>query len=154
MPDITNIDQLERRIALLEQQDAGEWKSLKSSLKVQYEAIRPSNVIKNMLDDIQETVDSETDILHNGAALVSNLIADSLTTGSKNKSIRKWLSLVLFSVATFFVSRHREEIEEGGEKLLDYVSDQLKKSKERLEKNVAPRSEVEQDDNESSEIEN
>jgi hypothetical protein len=129
MPDISSYDQLEARIALLEKQQAGEWKELKGRLKDQFEAIKPSNIIHHFVGDIKETIGHEADLLHNGAALASNLIADALTAGSKNKSLRKWFALVLFSVATYFVSKHREEIAEEGKKLLDYLSEQLKKPK-------------------------
>lgn len=138
MNQIKDIEQLRAKVLVLEQQRAAEWKDLRSSVSDQYERLKPANIIRNAIDGLVGPVDSintESDILREGAALASGMLVNSIMSGSKNKSLKKWLTMALFSVATYFISKHREEIVEAGQRVMDFVSDKF----EQMKTNIAAR---------------
>ena len=127
--NVNDIGELRARIKMLEAQRKDEWKAIKGRVTHQYEQLKPSNLIHNAFSSMAETLDSDADILKEGAALASGLLVNSIMSGSKNKPMKKWLTLVIFSVASYFISRHKDDIVEAGTKFSDYIGDRLRKAK-------------------------
>jgi predicted PurR-regulated permease PerM len=129
MYQIKGIDELQARVKLLEQQRAAEWKGMKSQVRDQYERLKPANLIRSAFDGLAESIDPNSDILQEGAALVSGMVVNSIMSGSKNKPLKKWLTLLVFSVASYFLAKHREEITEAIQKALKQVSEKIRPGK-------------------------
>lgn len=147
MYNIKSIDQLQARVQVLEQQKNTEWKSIKRRVNDQYEALKPANIIHNAFASMADTINTDSDLLKEGAALASGMLVNSLMGSSKNKSLKRWVTLVVFSVASYFISRHREEIVEAGNKVVDFVSERLKKAKSnRAERKRRKEAEAEEDE--------
>lgn len=133
--NIDTIDQLQARVKVLEEQQVAEWKEMKSQVKDQYERLKPANLIRNAFGDLSDNLslnlNPDADILREGAAMASSMIANAILSGSKNKSLKKWLALALFTAATYFITNYREEIIETGNKAVAFVSDRLNNAKVR-----------------------
>lgn len=134
MNDIIDIDQLQARIQELERDQDTQWKQLKDNVKQQYENIKPINLIKNAFSSLTDSIDNESDILKEGAALASGLIANAIMSGSKNKPMKRWVTLALFSAATYLITKYQDEIIEAGHNVMEFVTkkvDQFKANRER-----------------------
>lgn len=138
---IDNIEQLQARVKVLEQQQAEEWLELKSQVHDQYERLKPANLIRNAFGGLSDNLNfnPDGDILRDGAALVSGMIVNSVMAGSKNKTLKKTLSVALFSVAMYFITRYREEIIQGGNNVMDFITDRVDKIKDNIAANMAER---------------
>jgi len=133
--NIDTVDQLQARVKVLQEQQAAEWKEMKSQVKDQYELLKPANLIRNAFGDLSDSLslnlNPEADILREGAAMASGMIANAILSGSKNKSLKKWLALALFTGATYIITNYREEIIDAGNKVVTFVSDRLNNAKVR-----------------------
>ena len=148
MTEITNIDQLQARVQELERDQDIQWKQLKDNVKEQYENIKPINLIKNAFSGLTDNIDSESDILKEGAALASGLIANAIMSGSKNKPMKRWVTLALFSAATYLITRYQDEIIAAGHNVMEFVAkkgDQFKANMERKRKKKEAEEEEEED---------
>ena len=139
MTEITNIDQLQARVQELERDQDIQWKQLKDNVKEQYENIKPINLIKNAFSGLTDSIDNESDILKEGAALASGLIANAIMSGSKNKPLKRWITLALFSAATYLISKYQDEIIEAGQNVMQYVTEKVNRFKENMERKRAAR---------------
>lgn len=149
MTEITNIDQLQARVQELERDQDLQWKQLKDSVKEQYENIKPINLIKNAFSGLTDSIDNESDILKEGAALASGLIANAIMSGSKNKPLKRWVTLALFSAATYLISKYQDEIIEAGHNVMEFVSKKVEQFKANIERKRAAR---EADDEEEEDV--
>jgi ribosome-associated translation inhibitor RaiA len=129
--NVNNIEELRDRLKMLEQQRRDEWQAIKDRVTHQYDRFKPSNLIQNALSSVSETLQKDGDIINEGAALASGLVVNAIMSKSKNKELKKWVNLVVFSLVTYFVTKHREDILEAGEKIVDKISTRLKKMKEK-----------------------
>lgn len=127
--NVNDIDELRERLKLLELQRKLEWQAIKDRVSNQYEQLKPSNLIHNAFSNVSQSLGEDSDILKEGAAIVSGLAVNAIMKGSKNKPLKKWVTLVIFSVVSYLVTKHREDILEAGEKLVENISDRLEKMK-------------------------
>jgi len=125
--NIDSIEQLRDRVKVLEQQQDDQWMELKGAVHDQYERLKPANLIRNAFDGLTDNLNfnPEGDTLRDGAALVSGMIVNTIMSGSKNKNLKKTLSIALFSIAMYFITRHREEILTAGNKVMEFISDRV-----------------------------
>lgn len=133
MYHIKDIDQLRARVQALEQQQATEWKELKSRVHDQYERIKPANLLRTAFEGLTDAQDPQADILKDGAAMASSMLVNTIMAGSKNKPLKKWVTLIVFSIVNYFVTQHRDDIVQAGHKVVDFVSDRLKKVQDKAE---------------------
>ncbi len=139
MYHIKDIDGLRARVQALEQQQAEEWKELRSRVQDQYERIKPSNLLRTAFEGLTDAQDPQADILKDGAAMASSMLVNTIMAGSKNKPLKKWVTLIVFSIVNYFVSQHRDDIVQAGHKVVDFVSDRLKKVQDKAEGRSARR---------------
>ena len=139
MHNINDIDQLQARVQQLEQQQDAMWSGLKNNVHEHVEKLKPANLIKNAFSGITDSIDSEVDILKEGAALVSGLVANALLSESKNKPLKRWITLALFSAATYLVTRYQDEILEAGNKAMQYVTEKVNQFKANRDRKRAER---------------
>ena len=125
MYNIKGIEELRARMQVLELQQGAQWKEMKSGVSDTYERLKPANLIRNAFDGLADTVDPDSDILKEGAAMLSGMIVNSIMSGSKNKPLKRWLTLALFSVASYFIAHYREDIVDAGNKVVSYISDRM-----------------------------
>ena len=149
--NIDTIDQLRARVQVLEQQKAAEWKVMKARVNDQYDRLKPANLIKNAFGDLSDNLNlnQDGDILREGAALASGMIVNAIMSGSKNKALKKWLSIALFSVATYFITRHRDDIVNAGNKVVNFITDKLNNAQTKRAARKA-REEAEEEDYEEA----
>lgn len=144
MTNITDIDQLQARVQELEKEQKEMWIEMRTEVKLQVERFKPANIIKNAFSGVTNSIDSESDILKEGAALASGLIANAIMSGSKNKPLKRWVTLAIFSAATYLITKYQDEIMETGQKLMQYVSDRIERFKEQRQERRAERDEEEE----------
>jgi hypothetical protein len=148
MNEIINVDLLRARILELENDQDTQWKQLKDNVKQQYENIKPINLIKNAFSNITDSIDNENDILKEGAALASGLIANAIMSGTKNKLMKRWVTLALFSAATYLISKYQDEIIEAGHNVMEFVTKKVDQFKANIERKRAAREEKEEEEEE------
>ena len=148
MTEITNIDQLQARVQELERDQDIQWKQLKDNVKEQYENIKPINLIKNAFSGLTDNIDSESDILKEGAALASGLIANAIMSGSKNKPMKRWVTLALFSAATYLITRYQDEIIAAGHNVMEFVAKKVDQFKANMERKRAEKEAEEEEEEE------
>ncbi|HSF88502.1 MAG TPA: hypothetical protein VLA46_03740 [Saprospiraceae bacterium] len=146
MTEITTIDQLQARVQELERDQDIQWKQLKDNVKQQYENIKPINLIKNAFSGLTDSIDNESDILKEGAALASGLIANAIMSGSKNKPMKRWVTLALFSAATYLITRYQDEIIAAGHNVMEFVAKKVDQFKENMERKRAAREAEEEEE--------
>ena len=146
MTEITNIDQLQARVQDLERDQDIQWKQLKDNVKEQYENIKPINLIKNAFSGLTDNIDSESDILKEGAALASGLIANAIMSGSKNKPMKRWVTLDLFSAATYLITRYQDEIIAAGHNVMEFVTKKVDQFKANMERKRAEKEAEEEEE--------
>lgn len=133
--NIDTVDQLQARMKVLEEQQAAEWKEMKSRVKDQYERLKPANLIRNAFGDLSDNLslnlNPDADILREGAAMASGMLVNAILGKSKNKSLKKWVTLAVFTAATYFITNYREEIIDAGNKAVAFVTDRLNNAKVR-----------------------
>ena len=125
--NINTIDQLRARVEELEKEQLAGWMEIKNSVHDTYERLKPANLIRNAIDGFSDNlnISADGDILREGAALVSGVIVNTVMSGTKNKKLKKTLTIALFSVAMYFITQHREEIMNAGNKVVDFVTDKI-----------------------------
>ena len=146
MTEITNIDQLQARVQELERDQDIQWKQLKDNVKEQYENIKPINLIKNAFSGLTDSIDNESDILKEGAALASGLIANAIMSGSKNKPMKRWVTLALFSAATHLITRYQDEIIAAGHNVMEFVAKKVDQFKANMERKRAEKEAEEEEE--------
>jgi hypothetical protein len=149
--NIDTIDQLHARVKVLEEQQAAQWMEMKDQVHDQYERLKPANLIHNAFGDLSDSLslnlNPDADILREGAAMASGMLVNALLGKSKNKSLKKWATLAVFTVATYFITNFREEIIEAGNKAVAFVSDRLNNAKVgRAARKARKEAEAEMDD--------
>ena len=146
MTEITTIDQLQARVQELERDQDIQWKQLKDNVKEQYENIKPINLIKNAFSGLTDNIDSESDILKEGAALASGLIANAIMSGSKNKPMKRWVTLALFSAATYLITRYQDEIIAAGHNVMEFVAKKVDQFKANMDRKRAEKEAEEEEE--------
>ncbi len=146
MTEITDIDMLQARVQELERDQDIQWKQLKDNVKQQYENIKPINLIKNAFSSLTDSIDNENDILKEGAALASGLIANAIMSGSKNKPMKRWVTLALFSAATYLITRYQNEIIAAGHNVMEFVTKKVEQFKANQERKRAEREAEEEEE--------
>ncbi len=146
MTEITTIYQLQARVQELERDQDIQWKQLKDNVKEQYENIKPINLIKNAFSGLTDNIDSESDILKEGAALASGLIANAIMSGSKNKPMKRWVTLALFSAATYLITRYQDEIIAAGHNVMEFVAKKVDQFKANMERKRAEKEAEEEEE--------
>ncbi|MBK8831504.1 MAG: hypothetical protein IPN60_11740 [Saprospiraceae bacterium] len=146
MTEITDIDMLQARVQELERDQDIQWKQLKDNVKQQYENIKPINLIKNAFSGLTDSIDNESDILKEGAALASGLIANAIMSGSKNKPMKRWVTLALFSAATYLITRYQDEIIAAGHNVMEFVAKKVDQFKANMERKRAEKEAEEEEE--------
>ena len=146
MTEITDIDMLQARVQELERDQDIQWKQLKDNVKQQYENIKPINLIKNAFSGLTDSIDNESDILKEGAALASALIANAIMSGSKNKPMKRWDTLALFSAATYLISRYQDEIIAAGHNVMEFVAKKVDQFKANMDRKRAEKEAEEEEE--------
>ena len=146
MTEITDIDMLQARVQELERDQDIQWKQLKDNVKQQYENIKPINLIKNAFSGLTDSIDNESDILKEGAALASGLIANAIMSGSKNKPMKRWVTLALFSAATYLITRYQDEIIAAGHNVMEFVAKKVDQFKANMDRKRAERDAEEEEE--------
>ncbi|MBL0006656.1 MAG: hypothetical protein IPP25_05555 [Saprospiraceae bacterium] len=146
MTEITDIDMLQARVQELERDQDIQWKQLKDNVKEQYENIKPINLIKNAFSGLTDSIDNESDILKEGAALASGLIANAIMSGSKNKPMKRWVTLALFSAATYLITRYQDEIIAAGHNVMEFVAKKVDQFKANMDRKRAEKEAEEEEE--------
>ena len=146
MTEITDIDMLQARVQELERDQDIQWKQLKDNVKQQYENIKPINLIKNAFSGLTDSIDNESDILKEGAALASGLIANAIMSGSKNKPMKRWVTLALFSAATYLITRYQDEIIAAGHNVMEFVAKKVDQFKANMARKRAEKEAEEEEE--------
>ncbi len=146
MNKITDIDQLQARVQELEKEQDAMWKDMRKNAKIQYENIKPVNLIKNAFAGMTDSIDSESDILKEVAALASGLIANAIMSGSKNKPMKRWVTLAIFTAATYLITRYQDEIVKAGQNVMQYIAEKVDQFKENIERKRAAREAEEEEE--------
>lgn len=123
MNHISNLDELENAIRQLELQRDREWLELKDQFSGVLEELRPSNLIKNTVQDLITAPDLKNNLLNTALGVSSGFLAKRLLIGQSNHPIKRLLGVILETVVSNKVSNNSDGIKNIGRFLMDKLFD-------------------------------
>ncbi len=104
------ITDLQEKILFLELKQADEKMQLKDQFNLSYESLKPSNLIKNSLDEFIETTDFKEGIVDTTLSLAAGYLSKKIVFGSTHNPIKLIIGNLVQAGITSLVSRNTDEI--------------------------------------------
>ena len=114
-------DILKEAISLLENKQAKELKLLKEEFHTTYESLKPLNLVKNTLHQVEASPEIKKDILTNTIELATNYLSKKVLTNPVHAPIKKVLGSILQLAMANILDKHSETITNSGENLLKRI---------------------------------
>jgi hypothetical protein len=121
MQNITSTLGLKNAIQLLEADQAVKGELLKEQFKVIYESLRPSNLIKQILQDISSSPFLIDNIFSTGMGIASGFLTNKIFVGKSGSIIRNLLGTVLQFGVTNVVAQHPSAVKSIGEVIMQFL---------------------------------
>lgn len=117
MEPIYTIDQLNQRIKLLETRQDEEWCSIKDEIDDIKENLKPLNLIRNTVAEINETVGFKSSLAQSAMSIGLGFLAKRFIVGKSDSMFKGILGSIVQLVVTNLVSKpneasHEEKSEE------------------------------------------
>lgn len=109
MEPIFNIDQLNQRIQLLEDRQDAEWCSIKDEIDDIKENLKPLNLIRNTVEEINETVGFKSHIAQSAISIGIGYLAKRFIVGKGDSMFKGILGSIVQLVVTNLVSKPQQE---------------------------------------------
>lgn len=104
------ITDLQEKILFLELKQADEKMQLKDQFNLSYESLKPSNLIKNSLDEFIETTNFKEGIVDTTLSLAAGYLSKKIVFGSTHNPIKLIIGNLVQAGITSLVSRNTDEI--------------------------------------------
>lgn len=104
------ITDLQEKILLLELKQSNEKVQLKDQFNLSFERLKPSNLIKNSLDEFINTTDFKEGIVDTSLSLAAGYLSKKIVFGSTHNPIKKIVGNLIQAGITSLVSRNTDEI--------------------------------------------
>ncbi|WP_431244678.1 hypothetical protein ACQ9BO_10630 [Flavobacterium sp. P21] len=113
MEPIYTIDELNQRIKLLEDRQDAEWCSIKDEIDDIKENLKPINLIRNTVEEINETVGFKSHIAQSAISIGIGYLAKRFIVGKGDSMFKGILGSIVQLVVTNLVSKpHHESSDE------------------------------------------
>ncbi|WP_433829057.1 hypothetical protein [Flavobacterium anhuiense] len=123
MEAIYNIDQLNRKIEELEVRQDAEWCAIKDHIDDIKENLKPINLIRNTVEEINETVGFKSHIAQSAISIGIGYLAKRFIVGKGDSMFKGIMGSIVQLIVTNLVSKpHHESSEENEEDPLQYES--------------------------------
>lgn len=106
------IDSLREEIRELEIKQEAEGKVLKAQLKVTYEYLKPSNILRSVVKDIVSSETLKNDFINTAASYTSGLLTKKLIVGKSQNPFLKIIGLGIQFGITALVNKNYNSIKE------------------------------------------
>ncbi|WP_281631845.1 hypothetical protein [Flavobacterium luteolum] len=121
MEAIYNIDQLNQRIEELEVRQDKEWCDIKDEIEEIKNNLKPINLIRNTVEEINETVGFKSHIAQSAISIGIGYLAKRFIVGKGDSMFKGILGSVVQLIVTNLVSKpHNESSEEEEEESSQY----------------------------------
>ncbi len=109
METIYNIGELNQRIKLLENRQDAEWCSIKDEIDDIKENLKPLNLIRNTVEEINETVGFKSHIAQSAISIGIGYLAKKFIVGKGDSMFKGILGSIVQLVVTNLVSKPHHE---------------------------------------------
>ncbi|MTH14154.1 hypothetical protein [Flavobacterium sp. LC2016-01] len=109
MEPIYTIDQLNQRIKILENRQDTEWCSIKDEIEDIKENLKPLNLIRNTVEEINETVGFKSHIAQSAISIGIGYLAKRFIVGKGDSMFKGILGSIVQLVVTNLVSKPQHE---------------------------------------------
>jgi hypothetical protein len=106
------IESLREKIKELEIKQEAEGKVLKAQLKVTYEYLKPSNILKSVVKDIVSSDTLKDDFINTAASYTSGLLTKKLIVGKSQNPLLKIIGLGIQFGITAIVNKNYDSIKD------------------------------------------
>ncbi len=117
----TEKDNLAEAIHLLKIKREQDLVSLKEQIHLLHESLRPINLIRNSIHDVDESPEIKNKLLNTAVGYATNFISKKLFVDAPENSYKKILSSVLQFAVSNLVAKNADTIVTSGENLLKRV---------------------------------
>jgi len=104
------VDSLKESIRLLEIRQEEEGKIFKEQFKETYESLKPSNIIKNTIKELANSVEVKNNLFETVMALLSGYLAKKIMLDSKSSFFNRIIRTVAHFGITNLITNNAEEI--------------------------------------------
>jgi hypothetical protein len=109
MEPIYTIDELNQRIKLLEDRQDAEWCSIKDEIDDIKENLKPINLIRNTVEEINETIGFKSHIAQSAISIGIGYLAKRFIVGKSDSMFKGILGSIVQLVITNLVSKPQNE---------------------------------------------
>lgn len=109
MEPIYTIDELNQRIKLLEDRQDAEWCSIKDEIDDIKENLKPINLIRNTVEEINETIGFKSHIAQSAISIGIGYLAKKFIVGKSDSMFKGILGSIVQLVITNLVSKPQNE---------------------------------------------
>lgn len=114
METVYTIDTLNQRIELLESRQTKEWYAIKEEIEDIKQNLKPLNIIRNTVEEINETVGFKSHLAQSAMSIGIGYLAKRFIVGKGNTMFKGILGSVLQLVVTNLVSKpHHDASQEA-----------------------------------------
>lgn len=133
MAKISPADTLKESIRLLEIQQAEEREIVKQQLKITYESLKLSNLIKSSLKELTGSTELKGTLFESVTALLTGFITRKILVNSKSNVFTRMLGLFMQYGVTTLVARNAETIRDFLSGLIDKLIKPTEASQTKVE---------------------
>jgi small ligand-binding sensory domain FIST len=109
MKAVYTIDELNQRIKQLEAQQDAEWIAIKDEIDEIKENLKPLNLIRNTVAEINETVGFKSDLAQSAISIGIGYLAKKLVVGKTDSIFKNILGSILQLAVTTLVAKPQHE---------------------------------------------
>ncbi|KAF2335090.1 hypothetical protein [Flavobacterium daemonense] len=109
MEPISNIGELNQRIKLLENRQDAEWCSIKDEIDDIKENLKPINLIRNTVEEINETIGFKSHMAQSAISIGIGYLAKRFIVGKGDSMFKGILGSIVQLVVTNLVSKPKHE---------------------------------------------
>lgn len=117
METIYTIDSLNQKIKLLEEQQDREWCDIKDEIDEIKENLKPLNLIRNTVQEVNEAVGFKSDLAQSAISIGIGYLAKKLVVGKTDSTFKNILGSVLQLAVTTLVAKPADHHEPSEKEL-------------------------------------
>jgi len=122
METIYTIDSLNQKIKLLEEQQDREWCDIKDEIDEIKENLKPLNLIRNTVQEVNEAVGFKSDLAQSAISIGIGYLAKKLVVGKTDSTFKNILGSVLQLAVTTLVAKPADHHEPSEKELYEEES--------------------------------
>jgi hypothetical protein len=108
METIYTIDSLNQKIKLLEEQQDKEWCDIKDEIDEIKENLKPLNLIRNTVEEINETIGFKSNLAQSAISIGIGYLAKRLVVGKTDSTFKNILGSILQLAVTTLIAKQPE----------------------------------------------